>query len=236
MYTFIYMRMVKYYLTAVLSFLMLNDYAQQLSQVTFSQASDFAWFSILTNQNILIRISDDGKILEYGTEEASLYNRNYFAPKLLPYQGVVLYYQHDPDSILNGKIKNIGTCYFTYYGSHDYPERIGKLKSVGSLTFDYYRQYDDALIAGRIKNIGTNAITYYGSFDNEALKGKLKSVGNTSVQYYSSFDNISLKGKLKSIGAYHYDWNTTSDGREFVSYLKTGNQRQLINGITYIPQ
>lgn len=227
---------MKYALIIVFSFSFLNNYAQRLSQVTFSQASDFAWFSILTNQNILIRISADGKILEYGTEEASLYNRNYFSPKLLPYSGAIIYYQHEPDSMLNGKIKNIGTCYFTYYGSQDYPERIGKLKSAGSLSFDFYRKFDDALSAGKIKSIGTNSITYYGSFDNEALRGKLKSVGNTSIQYYSSFDNISLKGKLKSIGAYHYDWNTTSDGREFVSYLKTGNQRQLINGITYIPQ
>ena len=226
----------KHYLFIILSFLFFNCYAQQLSQVTFSQASDFSWFSISTNQSILIRISSDGKILEYGTEEASLYNRNYFAPKLLPYSGVVNYYQHEPDSLFDGKIKNIGTCFFTYYGSKDYAEKIGKIKSAGSLLFDYYRQYEDDFNAGKIKSIGTNTIAYYNLLDNEALKGKLKSVGNTSISYYSSFDNTSLKGKLKSIGPFHFDWATTSTGREFVSYLKTGNQRQLINGILYIPQ
>ena len=226
---------MKNYLTAALLFLFFRGYSQQLSQVSFTQASDFLWFSLLTNQNILIRISDDGKILEAGTEETSNYNRNYFAPKLLPYTGIN-YYEHEHDSTLNGKIKNIGTCYFTYYGANDFPEKIGKLKSAGSLSFDYYRNYEDALIAGRIKTLGTNAITYYASIGNEALKGKLKSVGNTSIVYYSSFDNQFLKGKLKSIGSYNYQWSTTFSGNQFVSYLKTGNQRQLINGITYIPQ
>ena len=227
---------MKNYLTVALLFLFLRGYTQQLSQVSFSQASDFSWFSLLTNQNVLIRISDDGKILESGTEEASLYNRNYFAPKLLPFLGVINYYQHELDSTLNGKIKNIGTCYITYYGKNDYPEKEGKLKSVGSLTFDYYRKYEDVLIAGRIKTIGADAITYYASYDNEALKGKLKSVGNTLIVYFSSYDNQSLKGKLKSIGAYTYQWNTTFSGNQLVSYLKTGNQRSLINGVTYIPE
>lgn len=228
--------MLKNCLVIILSFLYFNCYTQQLSQVTFSQASAFSWFSILTSQNILIRISDDGKILEYGTEESSLYNRNYFAPKLLPYLGVVNYYQYEPDSLLNGKIKNIGTCFFTYYASKDYSEKVGKIKTAGSLFFDYYRQYEDALTAGKIKTIGTNTIAYYNSLDNEALKGKLKLVGKTSIAYYSSFDDPSLKGKLKSIGPFHFDWATTSTGREFVSYLKAGNQRQLINGVLYIPQ
>ena len=227
--------MRKTYITITFLFLFFCSYTQRLSQVTFAQASDFSWFTLLTSQNVLIRIAGDGKILEAGTEEASLYNRNYFAPKLLPFAGVINYYQHEPDSILNSKIKNIGTCYFIYYAGNDYPERAGKLKSAGSLSFDYYRKYEDALLAGRIKSIGTDAITYYGSFDTEALKGKLKSVGNTSIAYYS-FDNLQLKGKLKSIGSYNYQWATTFAGSQLVSYLKTGNQRQLINGVTYIPE
>src|ERR1700684_1551790 len=101
--------MMKIYLIIVLSFTCCDSYSQQLSQVSFAQASDFLWFSLLTNQNVLIRISDDGKILESGTEQSSNYNRNYFAPNLLPYSGVINYYQHEQDSSLNGKIKNIGT-------------------------------------------------------------------------------------------------------------------------------
>lgn len=221
---------------AVLIFACNYGYTQQLSQVTFSQVSNFSWFSLLTNQNILIRVSAHGKISEYGTEEASVYNRDFFAPKLIPYSGVVSYYQHDPDSILNGKIKNIGTCYFTYYGSKDYPERAGKIRSAGNLNFDYYRNYEDPLNYGKIKNIGTNLISYYSEYENEAYKGKLKGIGNTAITYYSSFDNPSLKGKLKSIGSYRLDWTTTSGSNGFVYYLKTANQRPLIDGMTYVLQ
>jgi hypothetical protein len=226
----------KHSLFVVLLLITGKIYSQQLSQVTFNQASSFSWFSLAVNQSILIRISDDGKILEYGTEQVSNYNRNYIAPKLLPYAGAIDYYQHEPDSILNGKIKNIGSCYFTYYGSGDYPEKVGKIKTAGNLLFDYNRKYEDALTGGKIKSIGPDAITYYTSFDNEALKGKLKSVGTTSIQYYSSFDDPALKGKLKSIGSYRYEWSTVSSSGGFVTILKTGMQRQLINGITYIPQ
>jgi len=72
--------------------------------------------------------------------------------------------------------------------------------------------------------------------DNDALKGKLKSVGKTVINYYSSFDDPYLKGKLKSIGGYKFVWSTVFNGREFQTILKTGNQRQFINGITFIPE
>ncbi len=224
-------------LIAVLTLLFFNGYSQKLSQVTFSGGgATFSWFSLLTNQNILIRISDDGTILEYGTEEQSLYNRNYYAQKLLPYSGKVDYYGIEGDSASKGKIKSIGACFFTYYSSKDYPERAGKMKSAGSLSFDYYRKFEDALLGGKIKNIGSNAIAYYTSFDNEAYKGKLKMVGNTLISYYSSFDDTMIKGKLKSIGAARYIWYTSYDRREFSGSLKSGVQRQIINGITYILQ
>ena len=228
--------MKNYLLIIILLFVCLGGYTQQLGQVSFLQASNFAWFTLITNQSILIRVSDDGKILEFGTEQASRNNRNYIAQELLPYQGVVSYYDNKADSAFKGKIKNIGTCYFTYYPSSDYPDKAGKIKSAGSLFFDYYRNFEDPLTGGKIKNIGYNTITYYNSFDNEAVKGKLKSVGTTSIQYYSSYDDPYLKGKLKNIGNYRYDWMKTFSGKDFYVSLKTGSQRQLISGVTYIPQ
>ena len=219
----------------VIIFTLLSYYShsQQLSQATFSGGSVFSWFSLLTNERILIRISEDGNIIEFGTEESSLYNRNFFARKLRPYLGRVEYYPNESDPAFRGKIKSIGTCYFVYYPSTDYPENIGKIRSAGSLFFEYYRKFSDDLIAGKIKTIGSNTITYFSSIDNEAFKGKLKSVGNTSITYYSNFDDISLRGKLKSIGAYNYTWYTSFDLR-LSGGLKSGNRRQAINGITYI--
>ena len=228
--------MKKLSLIAVLLFLFFSGYTQQLNQIIFSGGSNFIYFSIITNQNVLVRISDDGKIIEYGTEEQSLYNKNYFAQKLQPYSGAINYYGKESDSAFRGKIKSIGACYFTYYPSNDYPEKKGKLKSAGTLLFDYYQNYNDALITGKIKSIGFNAVTYFSSFDNEAFKGKLKSVGNTFITYYSSFDDAITKGKLKNIGSYHYTWYGSLDRKEFNGALKSGTQRQLINGVTYILQ
>src|SRR6478736_4248205 len=116
--------MKKGFLIMALSLLLFNGYSQQLSQVTFSGGSGFSWFSISTNQRVLIRISADGKLIEFGTEEQSLNNRNYFAPKLLPFTGRVDYFSNESDSAFRGKIKSIGACFFTYYPSTDYPEKI----------------------------------------------------------------------------------------------------------------
>ncbi len=226
--------MKKNYLIVALSLLFISGYSQQLRQVTFSRGSGFSWFTILTNQNFLIRISDDGKVLVWGTEQQSLYNKNYFAQNLLPYLGRVDYYGQGSDSAFRGKVKSIGTCYFTYYPSYEYPEKIGKIKSAGNLSFDYYARFEDGLIAGRIKSIGSNAITYFTSFDNEAFKGKLKMVGKTSIVYYSSLDDTLIKGKVKSIDSYLYTWYTSFDRKEFNGALKSGSQRQFINSITYI--
>src|ERR1700743_702069 len=84
-------------------------YAQQLTQVNYSGGANFLFFAIATNQNVLIRISNEGQILEYGTEEQSLYNRNYYATKLRPFSGGVDYYGNEADSAFKGKIKSIGT-------------------------------------------------------------------------------------------------------------------------------
>jgi len=221
-------------LSAAFSLLFFRGYSQQLSQVTYAGGSTFTCFALTTNQNVLIRISDDGKILEYGIEEQSLYNKDYYAQKLQPYQGRIDYYSNESDSAFKGKIKSIGTCFFTYYSSKDYPEKAGKIQMAGSLSFDYYRKYDDALTAGKIKSIGNNTIGYYTSFDNEALKGKPKLIGNTPISYYSSFDDPSLKGKVKSIGSAQYIWYSSYDRAS--GSLKSANRRSVINGITYIVQ
>jgi len=226
--------MKKRYLIIPCLVIYFNGAAQQLSQVAFSNGAVFSWFSLLTNQNILIRISDDGKILEYGTEESSYYNKNYFAPKLVHWSGSVNYYEQTADSAYRGKVKNIGSCFFMYYSSKDYPEKVGKIKSAGNLSFDYYEKYQDALTAGKIKNIGSSAISYYTSYDNDAFKGKLKMVGQTLIEYYFSFDDALIKGKVKRIGGAYYTWYTSADRREFQGAIKSGYQRQQINGITYI--
>ena len=68
--------------------LLLTSHAQQLAQVTFSGASTFTYFSLITDGNVLIRISPDGRVMEWGTEEQSVRIPNYYTPKLVLTQAV----------------------------------------------------------------------------------------------------------------------------------------------------
>ena len=84
--------------------------AQELSQVTFASGSHLVYFSLLTEQGVLLRISEDGRLLEWGTEAKSINAGEYYAPRLQPFPGRIDYYGVEGDSISRGKIKMIGIC------------------------------------------------------------------------------------------------------------------------------
>jgi hypothetical protein len=215
----------------------LFSYSQELNQVIYTRDGSFSSFSFLTDQGVHIRISDDGKIIEWGIETQSL-RYNLYAPKLQPFMGRIDYYgAESPDSASRGKIKSIGTCVLTYYGRYETAEKTGKIKSIGMAALDYYTNYDNTNLKGKLKFAGRIALDYYSSFENEAFRGKLKSVGNnTPITYYSSFDDKLIRGRIKSIGTIAYTWYTSLDRKEYAGGLKTGSYRQLINGVTYILQ
>lgn len=211
----------------------LAGHAQQLSQVGFNNGSTLSYFSITVDQGALIRISDEGKVLEWGTELMS--NRgNLYAPKLQPFMGRVEYYGAESDSILRGKLKSLGTTSFTYYGASENETKAGKLRTAGTLILDYYSNYDNASLKGKLKSAGNMNIDYYSSFDEELLRGKLKSVSNTTITYYSSFDDKLIRGQVKTIGSYTYTWYTSLDLNASKGALKTGQYRQLIGSVAYI--
>ncbi|MFC0775636.1 hypothetical protein [Terrimonas alba] len=220
----------------VLLLLMIGNAAvsQQLSQASFSGASTLTYFSFLTDQDVLIRVSEDGRLLEWGTELRSERNNNYYAPKLQPFMGRVDYYGNESDTAFKGRVKNIGTCTITYYGPLETPGKAGKLKTIGRVNLDYYTNYDNAALKGKLRFIGTQVLEYYSSVENEAIRGKLKSVGNTPITYFSSFDDKMLRGKIKSIGTLTLQWYTSLDRRGLGGSLKSGLYRQNVNGITYI--
>jgi hypothetical protein len=209
-------------------------HSQQLSQVTFSDAAHLSYFSIHTNQDVLIRITDKGQILEWGTEMQSLYSKNYYAPKLQPYLGRVEYYPPQSDSAFQGKLKSVGTCVLTYYASYEMSAKVGKLKSIGPLMLDYYSIYDFANLNGRLKTIGGRTLNYYSLTEDEGSKDKLKSIGSTLINYYGSFEDKLIKGKVKSIGLVTYAWYSSFDLSK--SGLKSGTYRRNIDGVTYILQ
>ena len=208
-------------------------YSQQLNQVTFSGGDNLSYISFLTDYNVLIRITEDGKVIEWGIEWLSE-RSNYYAPKLQPYMGRVEYYSPESDSAFRGKVKNIGTCTLTYYSSYETDYKVGKIRSVGPIILDYYSNYENTTLKGRLRFIGNLLLEYYSSFDDEAFRGKLKLVGNTPITYYSSFGDKLIKGKIKSIGSVVYTWYSSFDlGRVG---LKSGLYRQNIGGVTYILQ
>ncbi len=209
--------------------------SQELFQVTLSGGSQLSHFTLLTDREVLIRVSDDGRILEWGLEIQSMRNNNYYAPKLQPYLGRVDYYGNESDSVSRGKVRSIGSSVITYYGAYETPEKIGKIRSVGSLILDYYSNYDGKDLKGKLRSIGSANINYYTSFEDRDLVGKLRSVGAVTLTYYSFFDDKLIRGKVKSIGPFNYAWYTSLD-RNYGGGLKTGSFRQSIGGVMYIVQ
>jgi hypothetical protein len=223
--------MKKFRLVLLFLFFASGSYSQELTQVTFSAGTTLSYFSFRTDQEIIIRISADGKILEWGTDPGT--GRYYYDPKkLLPYLGRVEYFGQEYDSVIRGKVKSIGTCSFTYYDKYETTSKTGKLKTIGRIAVDYYDNYEDAALKGKIKFAGTVLLSYYPSFENEAFRGKLKSVSSTSISYYSTFDDKAIKGKIKSIGNFQYTWYSSYD--RYQGGLKTGTLSQIINGVNYI--
>src|SRR5262245_11290314 len=165
-----------------LSLLTSSAFSQKLSQVTISAGTTFSYFAFLTDQGILLRVTDDGKLSEWGTELLSE-RGNYYDQKLQPYLGRIEYYGQEADSAFRGKVRSIGTCNFTYYGHLDDVTRVGKLKSIGTLLLDYYTNFDNAAYRGKLRFIGSLVVEYYSLVDDEAYRGKLKSIGGSPITW-----------------------------------------------------
>lgn len=208
--------------------------SQDLGQVNFNSGTTIKYLSLVTDDGMLIRLDDQGKILEWGYEvKADRYE--YYSPKLQPFMGRIEYYTNDVDSAFRGKIKSIGTVVFTYYGKFEDSTHVGKLKTAGRVMFDYYRKYDNLNIRGKLRMVGTRQIQYYSEFENEAYRGRIRSIGSTEITYYSSFDDKQIRGKVKNIAGVSYQWYTSTDGKGYGG-LKVGAFRQNIAGVTYIIQ
>jgi hypothetical protein len=213
----------------------LPGFSQALDQVAFSGGKEFAYFSILTDREVQIRLSIDGTIMSWGIEMQSTRNNQYFSPTLQPYIGRVDYYGPESDSVFRGKPRSIGSSLITYYGAFEKEDKRGKLRSIGSLFFDYYDVYDNKNLKGKLRYIGSTNIQYYTGFEDPDLTGKLRTVGNTVIAYYNVFDDRLIRGKIKSIGPLVYKWYTSLEV-QYGGGLKSGLVRQNIGGVTYILQ
>lgn len=206
--------------------------AQEISAVYFSNGTDVKAIAFRTDQDIIIKVSLDGSLQEWGTPWSL---PGYSTPgKLQAYMGRVDYYGQEYDSVLRGKVRSIGTCILNYYGSNETKSRVGKLRSVGRAQLDYYDTYENTAFRGKLKLAGQSVLSYYPDYENEAYRGKLKSVGTTDITYYSSFDDKNIRGKVKAIGPYSYSWYTQTDSRGYPGSLKSGLLQQTLSGVSYI--
>lgn len=224
---------MRFLLVMVILMLTLSAQSQQLAQVRFNNASSLSFFSFVTDQGVLIRVSEDGRILEWGTEVLSD-RYDIYAQRLQPFMGRIEYYGPKDDSLLRGKVKSIGTCFITYYDTFQVKSKIGKLKNIGRIQLDYFEDYEDQMQKGKIKSAGALTIDYYRSYENESLRGKLKMVGSTPITYYTVFDDKLNAGKLKAAGSAIFAWYSLNDRTDQRGALKSNNQRVNVSGVTYI--
>ncbi len=197
------------FLSAILFLSTLSASSQEIAQIQFSGGTSLSTIALITDGNVLIRINDEGRVLEWGIEVESYRINNYYAPRLQPYPGRIEYYGIEADSINKGKVKTIASAYITYYAATETDIKKGKIRSIGPSFFDYFDNYDNKTLRGKVKMIGRTAFQFYTNFDDPVLLGKVRSVGNTSIQYYTSFDDKLIRGKLKSIGSVPYTWYTS---------------------------
>jgi hypothetical protein len=207
--------------------------AQRIHKIILSDKGATTTTCFLLNENVVIYLSQEGEIKEWGVDLYSDRPADYVNRKITPYGGRVEYYTEKDNEAFRGKLKYIGNVMITYYASFDEKSMVGKIKSIGTNTMSYYTAYDDPSAQGKLKSIGRMNFAYYSSFDNDAYKGKIKNAGSVGFTYYSSTDDKAYSGKIKSMNNMPFTYYSSQDRVGLRGVQKSGNQLQVINGITY---
>ena len=224
--------MAKLYLILIFTFLLTPAFAQKLAQITIDNRGKQDILTFLVDEFVVVNITKDGKIIDWGTEYTSPQTGVY--PKLEKYMGREEYYPSTDNEAYRGKVKYIGRTLFIYYTSDDNEALKGKVKMIGTNLLDYYTEYDDAAFKGYLRNAGPVSFTYYGSYNDEFYKGKIKSIGSTMVSYYGAIDDKAYRGKVKSIDRNLFTYYSSFDRREFSGSMKTGSPMISSGSIKYI--
>jgi hypothetical protein len=225
-------KMKKLLILSLLSLLLLNTHAQNISRITLGPGGNFEKISFGLDENVIVNLSKDGNISSWGIDHYLGQVENY-NDKLDPYEGRTEYYGPNDNEAFRGKIKSIGRFYITYYASYDYELIRGKVKSIGTINLDYYMAYDDEAFRGNLKNVGQSQVTWYGTTENAGYKGKLRSFGNTSLSYYASYDDKAYQGKVKTLGPASFTYYSSLDRIGYSGALKTGSMIVYANGVKF---
>ena len=224
--------MTKLYFVLIFTFFVAPAFAQNLAQVTIDNRGKDDVITFLLDESLVLNITKDGKIIEWGTEYTNIRTGVY--PRLEKYMGREEYYPATANEAYQGKIKYIGRTLITYYTSDDNEIFKGKVKAIGNTLLYYYNTYDDAAFRGNLKNAGTVFFTYYSSFGDESYKGKIKSVGTTNISYYGSIDDKAYRGKIKNIDRNSFTYYSSYERPEYSGIMKTGSPMISSGSIKYI--
>ncbi len=224
--------MAKLYFVLLFTFLLKPAFAQNVAQITIDNRGNKDVITFLVDVNVVLNLTKDGKIIDWGTEYTSQWTGVY--PKLEKYMGREEYYPSTENEAYQGKIKYIGRSLVTYYTSNDNEALKGKVKSIGNIFLDYYSDYDDAAYKGYLKNAGSVPFSYYSSFEDEFYKGKIKSVGSTLITYYGSFDDKAYRGKVKNLDRSPFTYYSSYERPEYSGIMKTGSPMVSSNSIQFI--
>lgn len=225
--------MKKLFILLAASFMAFAGNGQNLAKVTITQTGNIEKFSFGLRENVMLNISKDGNILDWGVDRYAGRLQETKPGFLDPYQGRVEYYTESDNEAFRGKVKSIGGVYITYYPSSAEDGLAGKVKSVGPNKFDYYKSFENEAFRGNIKSAGQTAFSWYSSYDNEAFSGKPKSIGATNISFYNNFDDQAYRGKLKTVGSQTFTYYSSTDLRDYRGNPKMAVQFQFINGIKY---
>ncbi len=214
------------------SLLLLPAISQRLAMVTIDNRGNADMISFLIDETVLLNITKDGYIKDWGIENTTIRN-NIYPGRLDKYMGKEEFYPPSENEAYRGKVKYIGRTLISYYTASDGEALKGKVKTVGNSFFNYYTDYDDAAFKGNLKTAGSTNFTYYSSFDNQSYKGKIKAVGGVTLQYYGTIDDKAFQGKIKNIDRNTYTYYSSYDRREYQGMRKTGSQSVASGGIKF---
>jgi hypothetical protein len=226
--------MSRLFLVTLLTSLLVTAYSQRITQITIG-SSNSTIISFLVDESVMVNITKDGKIIDWGIEYNTL-QTSFYPGKLQKYMGREEYYPSTVDSAYRGKIKYIGRTLITYYTSDENEMFKGKVKTFGSNLIDYYTSYDNAAYKGNVKNAGPVLFTWYGSFDDETYRGKIKTVGSTGITYYGVMDDKAYRGKVKNIDRSVVTYYSSFDRPGYGGAIKSGSPVLYSRGIKYFIQ
>jgi hypothetical protein len=224
--------MIKLYFVIILTGLLTPAFTQRVAKITIDNSGNSDIISFLVDETVIVNMSKDGRIIDWGIENNTL-RTNIYPAMLEKYMGKEEYYPPTDNEGYRGKVKYIGRTAFTYYTSDDDKSLRGKVKTIGTNVLDYYMPYDDPAFKGYLKDAGPVSFTYYRTFDNEAYKGKIKSVGGTTLAYYGTFEDKAYQGKIKNIDRSIFTYYSSYDRKEYRGILKTGSQIIYSGNIKY---